>query len=179
MDAGLDKALALISGKSISEYESSQMTDTDRMQINNAIDILFSGLSLKCWLSGSTLADAWTVALDELRNMVFAISVDNVANQYARAITFKHRAKWQNKINLALYGNKKIECSASQRPVWMADAESKIQNGYDILRKKIIGFSSTTLQKSAAQDLTPAFKTMFKEKSANSIEYEREHVHEY
>ena len=40
MDSSLDKALALINGQSPSEYEATQLTDADRAQIENAIDVL-------------------------------------------------------------------------------------------------------------------------------------------
>ena len=73
MDSSLDKTLALINGQSPSDYEMTQLTDADRAQIENAIDVLFSGLSLRNWLSGGTLGDAWTAALDKLRDIVFSI----------------------------------------------------------------------------------------------------------
>ena len=39
MDSSLDKTLALINGQSPSEYEATQLTDADRAQIENAIDV--------------------------------------------------------------------------------------------------------------------------------------------
>lgn len=179
MDTDLDKALALINGQTPSEYEVAQMTDADKAQINNAIEVLFSGLSLKKWLAGGTLGDAWTVALDELRNMVFAIPVDNIASRYARAEVFKHRAKWQNKINLTLHVNKKLDCTDVQRPAWLADAEIKIQNGYEVLYRKIMEFQTGASHKPATPDLTPVFKQVYKEKSSHNIEREYEHIREY
>lgn len=179
MDSSLDKTLALINGQSPSDYEMTQLTDADRAQIENAIDVLFSGLSLRNWLSGGTLGDAWTAALDKLRDIVFSISVDNVASKYARAITFKHRAKWLNKINLTLHVNEKIQCSDLQRPAWQADAETKIKNGLEILQRKIAEYSTTAPRKPATPDMTPVFKQVFKEKSSHSIQRDYEHVREY
>lgn len=179
MDSDLDKVLALVGGQSPSEYEMAQLKDTDKAQIENAIDVLFSGLSLRNWLSGGTLGDAWTVALDKLRDIVFSISVDNVASKYARAITFKHRTKWLNKINLTLHVNEKIQCSDIQRPTWQADAETKIKNGLEILQRKIAEYSTATPRKPATQDMTPVFKHVFKEKTSHSIQRDYEHTREY
>jgi hypothetical protein len=179
MDADLDKTLALINGQSPSEYENTQLSESDKAQIDNAIEVLFSGLSLKRWLSDITLGDAWTAALDDLRNMIFAISVDNVASRYARVSIFKHRARWLNKINLTLHVNKKIQCPVEKRSTWLADAETKIQNGYEILYRKIMEFSSATPRKPATPDLVPVFKQVFQEKSSRNIEHEREQVREY
>ena len=179
MDSGLDKVLALINGQSPTEYENAQMTDADRAQIDNALEVLFSGLSLRNWLSGGTLGDAWTGALDTLRDMVFSISEVNVASRYARAATFKRRAKWLNKINLTLHVNRKIQCTESERPSWLADANAKIENGIEILRRKISEFSSGTLHKPTTPDFTPVFKQVFQEKTAHAIERENEHIRKY
>lgn len=179
MDSGLDKTLALINGQSPSDYEMTQLTDADKAQIENAIDVLFSGLSLRNWLSGGTLGDAWSAALDKLRDMVFSIPIDNVASKYARAITFKHRAKWLNKINLTLHVNEKIQCSDLQRPVWQADAETKIRNGLEILQRKIAEYSTATPRKPATPDLTHVFKQVYQEKSSHSIQRNYEHTREY
>lgn len=179
MDSGLDKALALINGQSPTEYENAQMTDADKAQIDNALEVLFSGLSLRNWLSGGTLGDAWTSALDTLRDMVFSIPEVNVASSYARAATFRHRTKWLNKINLTLHVNKKIQCTESERPSWLSDANTKIENGLEILRRKISEFSSGAPRKATTPDFTPVFKQVFQEKSAHTIEHENEHVREY
>ena len=73
MSMDFEKTMAILNGQSVESFMKSQLTEQDKTQIDNAIDVLFSGLSLRNWLGGVKLRDAWTSALDTLRDAIFAV----------------------------------------------------------------------------------------------------------
>ena len=46
MDMDFERTLAMLSGQSAQEFEACQLTDADKAIIDNAIGVLYSGLSL-------------------------------------------------------------------------------------------------------------------------------------
>ncbi len=136
-DTNFDKMLAMLSGQNASEYISKQLSDADCRQIDNAIDLLFSGVSLRNWLAGGKLGDAWLGALDSVREIIFSISADNAATVYARTSVFNHRKKWQTKIVSSPHFYELIQCPPEKRDLWQQDAETKIQNAMEILKRKV------------------------------------------
>ena len=94
MDMDFEKTLAMLGGQSPNEFTKSRLQDADRQQIDDAIEILFSGLALQKWLRGGILRDAWESALDVVRATIFEIQINNPATSYAREAVFFHRRKW-------------------------------------------------------------------------------------
>lgn len=177
MDKDFDKMMAMLDGKSPDEFARSQLNDTDRQQIDNAIEILFSGLSLQKWMEGGTLRDAWEKALDIVRDIVFEIRINNPATGYAREAVFAHRRKWHVKIIYAPHANETISCSEDKRDAWAESAETKIQNGLDMLRHKISEFETTDYaqhKKQESQNIV--FQEIFNSRTMS--EREHEHVRE-
>ncbi|MBP3397350.1 MAG: hypothetical protein J6K82_00275 [Alphaproteobacteria bacterium] len=170
MSQNIEKIMAMLGGVSSAEYTRSCLTDQDRTQINNAIEVLFSGISLRNWLGGDTLGVAWTRALDTVRDFVFSFSDVNPAVTHARQATFDHRRKWQTKIVMSPDADERIQCSDAQRPGLAADADAKIQNGVAILRAKISDFSVPN---------SPRTNACTTHQMANArMVYERTHEHE-
>ena len=144
MSMDFEKTMAMLSGQSVDTFMLNQLTDQDKAQINNAIDTLFSGLSLKNWLDGGTLGNAWKNALDTLRDVVFAFPYNNPATKYAQSAVFIHRQKWHSQIVASRDAQETIKCPTNQRDAWYQDANIKIQNSVEILRQKISDFESDT-----------------------------------
>lgn len=164
MDKDFEKTLAMLNGESVEHFETSQLSDTDRTQITNALDLIFQGLSLRNWLGGGILRDAWQNALDQIRDMVFAIDNVNAATIFARAAVFDMRTIWLDKMRTAPRTNMPIQCPESKRDAWIADADAKIQNGTELLMHKINSFVSGTPRGDNTQSvkLSPvAFKEVF------------------
>lgn len=159
MSLDFEKTMAILNGQSVESFMKSQLTEQDKAQIDNAIDVLFSGLSLRNWLGGVKLREAWADALDTLRDAIFAVSYNNPATLYARQSVFYHRNRWKSQIIASHEGNNTIQCPDNERDAWQQNAETKIQNGLEILRQKFLEFESdtprTTVTKKAAVVRTP------------------------
>ena len=174
MDFDFEKTLAMLSGQSAQDFDAIQISETDKTIINNAIEVLFTGISLQQWLTGVQLGQAWTNAFDILRDIVFSIPIENSATKYVRFATFEHIRKNKIKMTSVAHTNEYIKCPPEKRDAWNADAESKIQDGLDIIRRKIMEFTpSGTPKKPATPSLTPQFKEIF-----NSREYENQRERE-
>ena len=174
MSMDFEKTMAMLSGQSVDAFMQNQLTDQDKAQIDNAIDTLFSGLSLKNWLDGGTLGNAWTNALDTLRDVVFAFPYNNPATKYAQSAVFIHRQKWHIQIVASRDAQETIKCPANQRDAWYQDANIKIQNSVEILRQKISDFESDTPRTGKHAQNT---QHIFAHENARQIG-EREHEHE-
>ena len=159
MSMDFEKTMAILNGQSVESFMKSQLTEQDKAQIDNAIDVLFSGLSLRNWLGGVKLREAWADALDTLRDAIFAVSYNNPATLYARQSVFYHRNRWQSQIIASHEANNIIQCPDNERDTWQQSAETKIQNGLEILRQKFLEFESdtprTAVTKKAAVVRTP------------------------
>ena len=59
MSLDFDKTIAILNGQTVEHFMKSQLTEQDKTQIDNAIDVLFSGLSLRNWLDDIKLREAW------------------------------------------------------------------------------------------------------------------------
>ena len=146
-----DKTMAILSGQSVENFLDRQLTERDKTQIRNAIELLFSGLSLRNWLDGGVLRDAWESALDTLRDMIFEIPHNNAATTFMRAATFEHRAKWRSQIVASRNANDAIKCPPEQYEQWQSNAEIKIKEGAEILRRKVLDFESGTPRTTSVQ----------------------------
>lgn len=173
MDTDFEKTLAMLSGQSAQEFDSLQVSDADKTIINNAIEVLFTGISLQQWLGGVQLGEAWNKSFDVIRDMVFSIPVQNLMTKYVQVATFEHIRKIKIKMTSTAHTNEYIKCPNDKRGAWNADAESKIQNGLEIIRRKIMEFSPGATPKNATPGLTPQFHEMF-----NSRTNEHEHTRE-
>lgn len=174
MDFDFEKTLAMLSGQSAQDFDAVQITDADKTIINNAIEVLFTGISLQQWLTGLQLGAAWTKSFDILRDIVFAIPVENLATKYVRFATFEHIRKMKIKMTSAAHTNEYIKCPPEKRDAWNADAETKIQNGTEIIRRKIMEFTpGGAARTSATPSIMPQFQEIF-----NSRDYERERERE-
>jgi hypothetical protein len=142
MNSELEKNLAMISGKTADEIAANQLSDIDRAQMSNALDTLFSGLTMLNWLNGGGLGDAWSVSLDQLRKMVYGITDVNPAVVFLRQLTADHRLKWQKTIASGVNFNEHINCSANNRKEYVDHANAQIEEGVSILRQKISEFNS-------------------------------------
>lgn len=154
MNQDFEKTLALLAGEDISVMEINKLSEVDRTQISNAIDLIFQGLSLQNWLAGGTLSEAWNTALDQLREYVFSIPVQNPATKFAHRATFDLRMTWQEKMRTAPHTNMPIQCPADQRADWQENAERKIQNGVDLLAHVIKNFAPGTPKQPPKQTIT-------------------------
>lgn len=176
MDMEFEKTLAMLSGQSAQDFDAIQICDADKTIINNAIEVLFTGISLQQWLTGAQLGQAWVKACDILRDIVFSIPIENHATKYVRWATFEHIRKTKIKMTSVAHTNEYIKCPPDKRDAWMADAETKIQDGTDIIRRKIMEFTpGAAVRKPATPSLTPQFKEIFdSRKYENQREHERE-----
>ena len=163
MDMDFEKTLAILNGESVDNLELNQITEIDRIQVTNALELIFQGLSLRNWLAGGILRDAWQNALDQLREWVFSIQTINPITVFARSVTFEMRTTWTEKMRTAPRTNMLIQCTDEQRIEWSNNADVKIQNGTELLMKKINGYITGTpneaKQTIAAQ--APTFQQIF------------------
>lgn len=171
MDTQYEKMLGMINGQSVTGYEMSRLTDQEKQQINNAIEVLFIGETQLNWIAGGTLGDAWTKALDSTREKIFSIQGKNPAVLYARYATFEHRKRWHTNIVMSHEAHNILNCPNDKKKAWTDDAETKILNAIEILQNIIARFESGT-PRDATQPVI--------EKTQQNIKTigERENVHE-
>ena len=170
MDSQFEKMVSMLSGINTKEYMNNQLSDLEKKQIESAIDLMFNGMAQRNWINGGTLSDAWLNALDTVRETVFTFTQTNAATQYARNATFNHRKIWRSTAIASLEGNRTLNCPPEKREAWINDANTKIQNAYEILEKIIVNFG-TNNQHAAQQQV------IFKPVNFKTID-ERENVHE-
>ncbi|MBR5154057.1 MAG: hypothetical protein IKW57_04675 [Alphaproteobacteria bacterium] len=169
-----ERTLAMLSGQSAQEFEACQLTDADKAIIDNAIGVLYSGLSLQKWLDGLTLGAAWLAAMDALRDAIFSIPVNNTVTNYVRYATFEHIRKMKIKMTSVAHTNEYIKCPPEKRAVWTEDANTKIQNGMEIIRRKIMDFvPGGNVHRAATPSMTPVFREIL-----NTKTMERQHERE-
>ena len=176
MDIDFEKTIAMLSGESSENIELMQLSELDRIQITNALELIFQGLSLRNWLAGGILRDAWQNALDQLRDYVFAISINNAATMFARQATFDMRTTWAEKMRTAPRTNMPIHCPGDKKSDWEHNAEVKIQNGIDLLMHKINGFVSgvPNTKKETTASHVPSFQEIFDSRTAQERQKVRE-----
>ena len=164
MDINFEKTLAMLNGESVDGMEIATLCELDRIQITNALELIFQGLSLRNWLAGGVLRDAWQNALDQLREMIFSISNVNAVTIFARQVTFDMRTTWTEKMRTAPRTNMLIQCPDDQRADWLNNAEIKIKNGTDLLMQKINNFTTgtpNTIHTNATSGHVPEFQQIF------------------
>ena len=175
MDLDFEKTLAMLNGDSTENIEITQLSEPDCAQIANALDLIFQGLSLRNWLAGGILRDAWQNALDQLREYVFSISINNAVVMFARQTVFDMRKTWTEKMRTAPRTNVLIQCPEDKRDEWANNAENKIQNGVDLLMQKINNFATGTPKTPKAVSANiPTFQQIFDSR----IRDERQNVRE-
>lgn len=175
MDMDFEKALSLLNGETNETFLQRQLSDADCTQIENAIDTIFSGLSLEKWLDGDTLTQAWAKSLDKIRDLVFSIPDTNSATHYARNYVFVHRRKWHVKIVSCHRPNELINCPPEKRNSWTDDAKMKIQVGTELLYEKLKNFSCTTPR--FTNQFNQQSKEIIKQHIKTELSREREHEH--
>ena len=177
MDTAFEKTIAMLNGESVTDIEFASLSEVDRTQITNALELIFQGLSLRNWLAGGVLRDAWQNSLDQLREFVFSITTVNPVTVFARTATFEIRTKWQGKMTLSGHTNMPIQCPDEKRPEWTNDAENKIRNGIDLLMQKINNFTSGTPKTSTAKN-DKSDNPMFQKIFDSRVDQERQRVRE-
>ena len=169
--------MAMLNGESVIDVEVASLSEVDRVQITNALELIFQGLSLRNWLAGGVLRDAWQNSLDQLREFVFSITTVNPATVFARTVVFEMRTKWQGKMTLSGYTNRPIQCPDEKRADWINDADEKIRNGMDLLMQKINNFASGTPKTSTAKN-DKSDNPMFQKIFDSRVDQERQRVRE-
>ena len=172
MENDFDKISAMLNGEQLDSYYKNQLSATDKTQIDNAIETLFSGLSLDNWLKGGKLMDAWKESLDVVRDTIFSVVTKNPAVLYAHQAVFDHRKKWHVKIIYSPHGNEIINCTPDKRNEWQENANQKIQTGLNILHKKFSEFETSTTNKKSESEIQKIQDT---QKIKMFLERENEH----
>ena len=98
MDSDVSKILAMVNGRDRNDTDSVNITDQDQEKIDDAIESIFLGKSILLWVQGGKLVDAWTHALDDVRQELFAIPNKCPAVQYLRIAVFNHHNAWSRKM---------------------------------------------------------------------------------
>ena len=113
-------------------------------------------------------------AMDALRDAIFAIPVSNTVTNYVRYATFEHIRKMKIKMTSVAHTNEHIKCPPEKRAAWTEDANTKIQNGMDIIRRKIMDFvPGGNVHRAATPSMTPVFREIL-----NTKTMERQHERE-
>jgi len=94
----MDAALAMVSGQDMNKFYDLQIAETDKYALRNALEDIFQGSSVALWIAGNTLGDAWKIALDNMRDEMFATSRRDNLTVFLQRAVFDHRNIWMEKI---------------------------------------------------------------------------------
>ncbi len=173
MDFDFEKTMAMLSGQSAQDFDANQVSDADKTIINNAIELVYSGLALQQWLTNVTLGVAWNQAFDIMRDMIFSVPFENIMTRYVQWATFDHIRKMKIKITSAAHTNEYIKCPPEKRQTWAVDANTKIQNGMEIIKRKISDYNPNAPRVPVTPSMTPVFREIL-----NTREHNRQHERE-
>ncbi|MBO4746322.1 MAG: hypothetical protein J5613_04625 [Alphaproteobacteria bacterium] len=98
MNSDVSKLMAMVCGQNRNDFDMNSIPLEIRNQIDNALESVFIGKSTLLWLNGGKLIDAWNIALNDLRDTMFAIPNTSPVVIYLRMAVFNHRAKWNAKM---------------------------------------------------------------------------------
>ena len=172
MNFEFEKLMAKVSGENTENFAKRVLSESDKHQIEFALNQMFVGLSLLEWMTRMTLKDAWRVSLDKMRDFVFSITGQNYVLEYLRTAVFEHRQKMQKLFTDSLYANEYIHYPTEQFPELKKSAYEKIQNAIDIL-KNILSNPNDTKPEKSSENIDMQILQRFNER-----EHNREHEHE-
>lgn len=164
----IDSALAMVAGTDMNKFFNSQIDESDKQLVRDALENIFQGSSVILWIHGGTLQNAWNTALDNMRDEFFNTSRRDVFTVFLQRAVFEHRNKWHEKIrtndnraqtftmlNLNKYDTDKMEQQANQQKLY----------GYDVITKLFLKYDG-------------GFKATPKPNKNNEHTINREHTHE-
>lgn len=93
MNFEFEKLIAKISGENVENFSERVISDSDKAQINFGLNQMFQGLSLIEWMNKITLANAWRVSLDKMRDYIFKLNGPEYIVDYLHIVVFEHRKK--------------------------------------------------------------------------------------
>ena len=135
MDFNFEQLMAKVSGENAKDFTKRVISDSDKKQIKFAFDQMFIGLSLLEWMKqGVTLADAWKVSFDKMRDFVFNISGEDYILDCLRVIVYEHRNQTTKMLSNSEHLNEYINYPVEQFPELENSANEKIKNAIDIIQ---------------------------------------------
>ncbi len=173
MDFELDKIMAKVSGENRENMAQYIISNTDKAQIDFAFNEIFSGISLLEWMKKITLADAWKIALDKLRDFVFSIQEQSYVVDYLHNAVFEFRKKQiKQTLETSIHANEYIQCPANKYDELKEKANSKIQTGTDIIKNLLANPAYKQNGTKSNTDIIIKDKTLQQVKT-KECEYER------
>ena len=133
MNFDFEKLMAKVSGENVEDFSKRVISDSDKAQINFALDQMFQGLSLIEWMNKITLANAWRISLDKMRDYIFGLTGPEYIVDYLHIVVFEHRQKILKMIADSLHANEYINYPTSEYPKLKDTAEEKIKTAINIL----------------------------------------------
>lgn len=174
MDFDFEKTVAMLDGTSAQDFAANQITDKDREIIAHGIDMLFTGLALREWLGRITLGESWMRAFDALRDIVFSIHVKNLMTDCVRTMAFDYIRKKKIQMTAIAHTNEYIKCPPDKYATWMGSAETKINDGIEILRRIIMDFQPCVTYAMTSR----ASMTGIQLRAENMREHDRDRIHD-
>lgn len=147
MDFEIDKILAKVSGKNVENFSNCIISDTVKAQIDFAFNQMFSGLSVLQWIDGGTLSEAWTVALDKMRDFVFSLSDKNYVTDYLYHAVFDFKKNIVKTVFPSVHANEYCNCPVQQQKELKTDANQKVKQGMDIIMSLVSEPSKCCVEK--------------------------------
>ena len=129
--------MAKISGENTEKFAERVVSDSDKNQINFAFEKIFNGLSLLEWMHDVVLWDAWKIALDELRDFVFAIPEKNYVVDYLRIAVFEYKKQALKNVQSSVHAYEKINYPKNKFPELEKSANENVQIGVEIIQKLV------------------------------------------
>jgi len=142
MDVDLEKIMAMVDGQNVENFSTKLVTQKDKEAIDEALELIFSGMSLQEWLNNVVLKDAWHMALDKMRDMIFSLyDQKSTIVEYLHYALFEHRKKTFKRLDCSAHSGEYINCTVDKRIEWNKKAQEKIDMGLNILKHVIDTFN--------------------------------------
>ena len=129
--------MAMIGDQDPTQHKLQTVSAADRARINNALDMVFAGLTLLHWIDGGKLIHAWRSALKKMRPIGFDIPGDAPIVVYLRHANFHHRRKWEQKIIASRNGDDHIQCPPDKINEWRDKGNAQVRDGMELIRQTV------------------------------------------
>ncbi|MCQ2574778.1 MAG: hypothetical protein MJ156_01575 [Alphaproteobacteria bacterium] len=141
MDLDLEKAMAMLDGQNVEKFSAKLVTQQDKDAINEALELIFSGMSLQEWLENVVLMDAWHTALDKMQISILSLyDQPGTITEYLRYAVFEYKKRILKRLDCSIHSGEYINCPSDKKSEWGKQATNKISSGLNILKNIVEGF---------------------------------------
>lgn len=137
MEQNVKKLIAMAAGQNRECFDENSIPSDIRNKVDGALDSIFRGKSILIWTRGEKLGVAWELAMNELRDEIFAIKNTAPIVEYLRIAVFTLRNQWKAKTLQSNERNSVANVSGNELADLQSYANSLIESGTRVINDLI------------------------------------------